>query len=70
MKGVYKQKPPTPKYDCTWDTVPVLKYLESLHPLNSLTTKEIGEKVATLLALTTAHRLQTLTLNIQNQGSL
>lgn len=62
MKGVYKQKPPAPKYDCTWDTVPVLKYLKTLHPLNSLTPKGIGEKVATLLALTSAHRLQTLAL--------
>jgi len=62
MKGVYKQKPTKAKYSTTWDTTPVLNYIEELSSREKLTTKELGEKVATLLALTTAQRLQTLSL--------
>lgn len=67
VKGVYKQRPTKPRYSTTWDVSPVLKYLERQHPLKKLKMKEIAEKVATLLALTTAQRLQTLALiNIKN----
>lgn len=40
----------------------VLRLLENLHPLKKLKLKEATEKVSTLLALATAHRLQTLAL--------
>ncbi|KYN09294.1 hypothetical protein ALC57_18590 [Trachymyrmex cornetzi] len=67
MKGVYKQKPTRPKYATTWDITPVLDYFEKLHPLKDLRLKDAAGKVATLLALTTAQRLQTLSLiNIDN----
>lgn len=67
LKGVFKQRPTKPKYSTTWDITPVLNYMEKLHPLKKLKLKEAGEKVATLLALTTAQRLQTLALiNIDN----
>lgn len=67
LKGVYKQKPTAPRYSSTWDVTPVLEYLGKLHPLALLQHKEVGEKVATLLMLTTAQRLQTLALiNIDN----
>lgn len=62
LKGVYKKRPARPRYDSTWDITPVLKYLEKLHPLIQQKPKDIAEKTATLLALTTAHRLQTLAL--------
>lgn len=67
LKGVYRQRPSRPRYSSTWDVSPVLEYLEKLHPLSALKHKEAAEKVTLLLALTTAHRLQTLALiNIEN----
>lgn len=67
FKGIHRQKPPRPKYSSTWDTTIVLKYIEKLHPLNSQRQKEAAEKVATLLILTTAHRLQTISvIDIKN----
>lgn len=67
LKGVYKTNPSRPRYTSTWDITPVLAYLEKLHPLSQLKAKEVAEKTVTLLALTTAHRLQTLALiNIEN----
>jgi len=62
LKGIFKERPPKPKYPTTWDTAPVLKYMAAIHPLINFKLKEVSEKLATLLALTTAHRLQTLAL--------
>lgn len=62
MKGIYKIKPTKPKYNSTWDITPVLDYLEKLRPLKDLKLMEATQKVATLLALTSAQRLQTLAL--------
>ncbi|XP_029680618.1 uncharacterized protein LOC115246130 [Formica exsecta] len=62
FKGIFKQKPTKPKYSSIWDTAPVLNYLENINPLNQFKAKEVAEKTATLLALATAHRLQTLAL--------
>ncbi|EZA61955.1 hypothetical protein X777_08630, partial [Ooceraea biroi] len=62
FKGIFKQRPVRPKYASIWDTTPVIKYLEKLHPLKQLKPKDAAEKTATLLALATAHRLQTLAL--------
>lgn len=67
LKGVFKQRPTKPRYNTTWDVTPVLDYLEKKHPLKQLKMKDATEKVATLLALTTGQRLQTLVLiNIEN----
>lgn len=60
VKGAYNIKPPQPKYSSTWNIEPVLKYLETLHPLNSLSLEKLTIKTVTLMALTTAHRVQTL----------
>lgn len=61
MKGFYKIRPTAPKYQATWDVSVVLKYLKKkLYPLEELTAKELSERTATLLALSTAHRVQTL----------
>lgn len=62
MKGVFKQRPTKPKYVTTWDVTPVLNYLEKQHPITRLDLKVASQKLATLLALTTAQRLQTLAL--------
>ena len=67
LKGVFREKPSKPRYSTTWDVTPVLNYLEKLHPLSNLKLKEVSEKVACLLALATAQRLQTLSvINIDN----
>jgi len=67
LKGVFRKRPIKPKYPSTWDTAPVLTYMENLPSMAHLKLKEATEKLTTLLALSTAHRLQTLSLiNITN----
>ncbi|KYN13014.1 hypothetical protein ALC57_14789 [Trachymyrmex cornetzi] len=67
LKGVFRQKSTKPKYSSTWDTTSVLIYMENLPPMTHLKLKDATEKLATLLALVTAHRLQTLSvINITN----
>lgn len=60
FKGVYKCRPAKPKYDRIWDPSLVLDYLSKLFPLSSLKMSVLTEKVVTLLALGTGHRIQTL----------
>lgn len=62
MKGCYNINPPSPKYSTTWDPQPVLLYLENKFPLQTLTLKELTQKLAILVALTTAHRVQILSI--------
>ncbi|KAJ8930500.1 hypothetical protein NQ314_016694 [Rhamnusium bicolor] len=54
MKGVYRTRPPKPKYDSTWNTQDVLHFLQ-----NSSEThlKFLSCKLVTLLALATGHRI-------------
>ncbi|KAJ8910185.1 hypothetical protein NQ315_004525 [Exocentrus adspersus] len=66
LKGVYKTKPVFPKYKYTWDPTVVLTYLENQHT-KSLSLADLTLKAASLLALTSAHRIQTLTkININD----
>ncbi|CAD6229277.1 GSCOCG00012103001-RA-CDS, partial [Cotesia congregata] len=60
MKGIYKKRPSKPRYDAIWDVDPVLDKLAELYPLESLSLKELTKKLVLLLALGTAHRIQTL----------
>lgn len=60
LKGIYKQRPPKPRYDITWDPNPVLSYLSSLFPLSEISVTDLTVKLVTLLALITGHRIQTL----------
>ena len=62
LTGCFKTRPSKPKYDYTWDVGIVIKFLSKLHPLKDLSLKELSIKTATLLALSTAHRMQTLSL--------
>lgn len=62
MKGVFKLKPTAPKYDLTWDPNIVLNYLSQHWPNNSLKLEILSKKTSSLLALVTAHRVQTLSL--------
>lgn len=54
------EKPPKTKYEYTWDPKQVLNYLEQLFPHDELTLEQLSQKTVTLLALVTAHRVQTL----------
>ncbi|KAJ8914096.1 hypothetical protein NQ315_014292 [Exocentrus adspersus] len=61
-KGLYNLKPPMPKYKYTWDPAPVLDYLQTLFPLEGLSLEKLTYELVMLVALTSAHRLQTLSL--------
>lgn len=62
LKGAYKLRPATPKYSFTWDPQVVLDFIASWVPNRDLTLERITKKLVILLALTTAHRVQTLSL--------
>lgn len=62
FKGFYRLRPPTPKYDVTWDTSIVLDYIANLYPNSEIGLEALTKKLITLLALVTAHRVQTLSL--------
>lgn len=59
-KGVSVLKPQRPRYNFIWDPAPVVARLASLYPHEDLPLELISRKLATLLALTTAQRMQTL----------
>ncbi|CAH2011888.1 unnamed protein product [Acanthoscelides obtectus] len=60
LKGVSKKNPPKPKYQTTWDPTCVLGFLSSWYPLEELPISQLTQKMVTLLALVTGHRIQTL----------
>ena len=60
MKGVYKDSPPTSRYESTWDVRPVLTYPSSLNPLEKLDLKLLTLKLVMLVALVSAQRGQSL----------
>ncbi|KAJ3646296.1 hypothetical protein Zmor_023888 [Zophobas morio] len=62
LKGISKIRPQKPKYDITWDTQPVIEHIRALYPHNSISLKKLTQKVLLLLALTTGHRIQTISL--------
>lgn len=67
FKGVLNLRPTRPKYNSTWDPVIVLNYLTGLGSNSTISLERLTQKLAILLALTTAQRVQTLYLiNIQN----
>ncbi|CAG9137917.1 unnamed protein product [Plutella xylostella] len=62
MKGVFRMRPSKPKYDFSWNPNIVLTYLSQQGPNEDLTLEVLSKKTVTLLALVTAHRVQTLSL--------
>lgn len=67
FKGVFRLRPPLPKYSLTWNTSQVLDYLGNWHPNESLNLEKITKKLVTLLTLITAHRVQTISkIDIRN----
>lgn len=66
-KGVYRLRPPLPKYNLTWDTSIVLDSLTTWYPNENISLEQLSKKCITLLALVTAHRVQTISkINITN----
>lgn len=61
-KGVSILKPSKPKYALTWDPDPIVAYLKTLTPHSSLDIKILTRKLATLMTLATASRVQNLAL--------
>ena len=57
LKGAFKIRPTKPKYTSIWSTEVVLKWAETLEPLESLDLKSLTFKAVILLALATAHRV-------------
>lgn len=62
LKGVYRLRPPKPKYHCTWDPIIVLNYIKTLPSNDDLSLLTLSQKLVTLLALATGQRIQTLHL--------
>lgn len=60
FKGVFRLRPPLPRYNVTWDTSKLLDYLATLYPNETLSFEQLSKKCTTLLAIVTAHRVQTL----------
>lgn len=60
LKGIFRLRPPQRKYHSTWDPAILLKHFERLPPNEELTLQTLSGKLATLLVLITAQRLQTL----------
>ncbi|XP_067205411.1 uncharacterized protein [Linepithema humile] len=60
FKGVSVLKPQRHRYDVMWDPRPVIERLSSLFPHDKLSLELLSRKLVTLLALTTAQRMQTL----------
>lgn len=60
MKGVFKLKPPKPRYEEIYNLEPVIAKIQEMSPLSTLSLPELTEKLVILLALITAHRRQTL----------
>ena len=66
MRSVFNARPNLPRYSQIWDVSLVLMYLEKLSPGKCLSLLQLSKKLATLIALVTGQRTQTiksLTLN-------
>lgn len=62
MKGAYKLKSSNPKYISTWDLQLILNYVANWYHNIELGIEKISKKIVVLLALCTAHRVQTFSL--------
>lgn len=60
FRGVAALRPQRPRYDFVWDPSQVISHMANLYPYEDLSLECISKKLITLLALTTAQRMQTL----------
>ena len=67
MKGLFKNKPPFPKYSHIWDVQLVLDYLNNLGKPENLDLKQLTHRVVMLLALASPKRCGELaSLSLEN----
>lgn len=62
LKGAYRLKPAAPRYSSTWDPQLVLNHIAKWVPHSEITISQLTRKLVVLIALCTAHRVQTLSL--------
>ncbi|XP_030765284.1 uncharacterized protein LOC115889439 [Sitophilus oryzae] len=62
MKGIFRTRPPKPKYKFIWDPQQVLYFLEKVVTTGDSSLKMLSSKLVTLMALSTGQRIQTLAL--------
>ena len=62
FKGIYKLRPSLPRYSTTWNSEIILKEAAKFEPIESLSLRDITEKLIILLAMGTGHRVQSLSL--------
>ena len=60
LKGVYNSRPPQPRYLATWDVDVVIRYFQSLGENETLTLKQLSQKLSLLMALVEASRVSEL----------
>lgn len=60
FKGAFKLNPTKARYNHIWDVSQVLDHLATMSPLEELSLLDLSKKLATLLALISAHRTQTI----------
>jgi len=60
IKGIYNLRPPQPRYMATWDVDIVLEYFKSMGPNNTLSLKQLSQKLVLLMALVEASRVSEL----------
>ena len=67
LKGVYNLKPAKPKYNLTWNPQILLDLFNKKSINQELSFKELSKKLISLLAIITAHRMQTFqAIQLQN----
>ncbi|XP_011559932.3 uncharacterized protein LOC105390343 isoform X4 [Plutella xylostella] len=62
LKGAFKKRPSYAKYSSTWDPQVVLNHISNWCSNKELSLEQLTKKLVMLLALCTAHRVQTLSL--------
>ena len=60
LRGVHNKRPPQPRYSATWDVDRVIEYLKSMGGNDSLSLKQMSQKLALLMALVGASRVSEL----------
>lgn len=60
LKGIFQSRAPKPKYTEVWDVQIVLSYLKTLHPVDSLSLKDLSFKLVVILLLVSGQRGQTI----------
>ena len=63
-KGVFQEKPPTPKFSEIWPVDQVLQALEQANPLEELHLRDLTFKLTMLVALVRAKGAKPLVLSL------